>query len=175
MPRSTTGTAFKVPANDHIQFGEPRSGLAYKPLASPNSETHHPGMADEITDLRAQLAEAKTDKKLSDVLGEMRASRADANARFDVAMAKIDAKFDVASHQLNTMQKGIDEAKSLTRSWGQWVIATVIAIGFGIIAAFIGMMAFGQAGFGLGLSTHDTIKAAVSEYVAQHPASPSKP
>lgn len=98
-------------------------------------------MADEITDLRAQLAEAKTDKKFADMLGEVRAG-----------FARVDGRLS-----------GLERQTAGVKS-------TVILTGLAVAALMLAVLTYGQAWFGIGISTRDVVKSAVSEYVQQHPA-----
>ena len=103
-----------------------------------------PPTREEIT---AQLAavEARGDTKLERVLGEMR-----------TGFATIDGKFAA----LNTRLDGLNRSTSGTKT-------TVILTGIAIAGVIVAILAYGQAWFGLGMSTRDTVKSAISEYIQQ--------
>ena len=124
-------------------LADARSGFATRQpsLASGIGDAHSTVMADEITDLRAQLAEAKTDKKFADMLGEVRAGFAGVDGRLS----------------------GLERQTAGVKS-------TVILTGLAVAALMLAVLTYGQAWFGIGVSTRDVVKSAVSEYFQQHPA-----
>lgn len=106
-------------------------------------------------ELRAQLAEARTETKLADALGQMRVGLAEIGGRIDAVGARLD---------------GVERATSGLK-------ATVIGTGIGVVAVVIAVLTYGQTWFGIGISTRDVVKAAVSEYRQQLPSPlpPSSP
>jgi hypothetical protein len=99
----------------------------------------------EEIDAKLALVESRGDTKFAQVLGEMR-----------TGFAAIDGKF-VA---LNTRLDGLERSASGTK-------ATIILTGIGAVAIVIGVLAYGQTWFGIGVATRDTVKSAVSEYIQQ--------
>ncbi|MBV8616870.1 MAG: hypothetical protein JOY66_24280 [Acetobacteraceae bacterium] len=90
------------------------------------------------TELRIELAEARTDKKFAAMLGEMR-----------TGFARLDARLD-----------GVERATS-------GIKATVIGTGIAAVVLVIAVLAYGQTWFGIGVSTRDVVRAAVTEYRQQ--------
>ena len=90
------------------------------------------------TELRIELAEARIDEKLAAMLGEMRTGFARLNARLD----------------------GVERATS-------GIKATVIGTGIAAVVLVIAVLAYGQTWFGIGVSTRDVVRAAVTEYHQQ--------
>jgi len=97
-------------------------------------------MVDEITDLKFRLAAAETDKKFAEVLGEIRTISADLSGRMTA----------------------VQDASRGTKT-------TVMVTGLAVAALMVGILTYGQAWFGIGVSTRDVVKSAVSEYLLQHP------
>ncbi len=114
----------------------------------------------EVTKLRIELSEARTDKKFADMLGEMRAGFAELGGRIEGLGIRLNGRID----HLGTRIDGLERSSSSIK---QTVIGTGLAVVALIAAMVIGMLAFGQAGFGLGLSARDTAKAAATEALQQ--------
>lgn len=112
-----------------------------KPNIIPMSDTSSaPG-------LRIQLSEARTDTKFAEMLGEMRTGFAGINGRLD-----------------HLEKTGVDVKATVSN-----VKTTVIGTGIGVLALTLAALSYGQAWFGIGVSTRDVVKSAVTEYVQQHP------
>ena len=122
-------------------------------LASKKSNAHNKDMADELTELRTQLAEAKTDKKFSDMLGEVR-----------TGFAEIQGEIGKLNSRIEHIEKTTAGIKT-----------TVVGTGVALAALIIGVLTYGQTWFGIGVSTRDIIRATVTELNQQHPAPPAKP
>ena len=99
----------------------------------------------EETELRIQLAEMRTDKKFAEMVGEMRAG-----------FAELDGRIDRLADRVGALERSIAGVKP-----------TVIATGIAAVAVVVAMMSYGQTWFGIGVSTRDVVKAAVTEYRAQ--------
>ena len=98
----------------------------------------NPDPTDDTTELRIQLAEARSEAKLAQALGEIR-------TEMRSGFAAINARLDSLS--------GIK--------------ATVIGTGIAVVAVIIALMTYGQTWFGIGVSTRDVVKATVMEYRQQ--------
>jgi hypothetical protein len=92
-----------------------------------------------------EAVEARTDAKIAHMLGEVRSG-----------FATIDGKLMALDSRLD----GLERSASGTK-------ATVILTGIGAVALVIGVLAYGQTWFGIGVATRDTVKSAVSEYIQQ--------
>lgn len=111
-------------------------------------------MSDSEEHLRMQLVEARTDTKFAQVLGEMRAGFAAIDGRF----AAIDGRFAAIDARLT----GVERATSGLK-------ATIVGTGVAVVAVMIGILTYGHAWFGIGVSTRDIVRATVTEYLQQHP------
>ena len=108
-------------------------------LANPDQLLETRPMSDEITELKLQLAAAQTDKKFSEALGEVR------------------AEFGKVNERLSGLERSVSGTK-----------ATVVVTGIAIFGVTIAVLTYGQAWFGIGVSTRGVVKSAVSEYIEQH-------
>ena len=99
------------------------------------------------TELRIQLAEARTDKKFAEMLGEVRTGFAALGARLEA----------------------VERSTSGIRTT---VITTAIGTGIGVLALVVAIMSYGQTWFGIGVTNRDTIRAVVTEMQAHTPAQP---
>lgn len=103
------------------------------------------------TELRIQLAEARTDKKFADMLGEMR-----------TGFAQLDGRFGRLEARLDTLERSTSGLKAT-------VITTGIGTGIGVVAVVVATLAYGGSLFGNGLTTRDAINNAVTQEL-QHQA-----
>ena len=109
-------------------------------------------MAEEERDLRIELAEARTDTKFAQLLGELRTLAAGFNARLDAV-----------EHNISGLEARVSGLKT-----------TVIGTGIGVVAVVIGVLTYGQTWFGIGVAARDIIRATVSEYrLQQQPTLPA--
>lgn len=99
------------------------------------------------TELRIQLAEARTDKKFAEMLGEVRTGFAALGARLEA----------------------VERSTSGIRTT---VITTAIGTGLGVLALVVAIMSYGQTWFGIGVTNRDTVRAIVTEMQAHPPAQP---
>ena len=104
-----------------------------------------PGPPSSETELRVQLAEARTDTKFAEMLGEVR-----------IGFAKMDGRFGEIEARMGGLERSTSGIK-----------ATVIGTGIAVVALVIAVMTYGQTWFGIGVSTRDVVKAAVTEYRQQ--------
>ncbi len=102
------------------------------------------------------LAEARSEAKLSSALGEIRAEFGHLRAEFG------ELKADVGYVRIK-----LDAVERSTTGLKGTVITTGQTAGVGAVAIVIGVLAYGQTSFGIGVSTRDVIKASVSEYRQQ--------
>jgi hypothetical protein len=116
-------------------------------------------MADETADLRVQLAEARTDKKFAEMLGEVR-----------TGFATIEGKISGLDGKVGGLEGRISALEQTTAGIKPTIILTGLAVG----AVMIATLTYGQAWFGIGVSTRDVVKAAVTEYIQQHPEPATK-
>ena len=79
-------------------------------------------------DLRAKLAEAQTDKKFADVLGEFRTSQADMNGKIDRLVDSIGRLGD-----------DVKESRS-DNKFTRWTIAGLAVGMFGVVIALVALM-----------------------------------
>jgi len=102
-------------------------------------------MSNQITaaevDAKLATVEAKTDTKFAQLIGRLDTTNAEIRGRFD----RFDTRLD-----------------SVERSTGG-VKATVIGAAIGTVAIVVGILAFGQQWFSVGLTTRDIIKTTISE------------
>ncbi len=110
-------------------------------LDKPQEKRDFDAMADETIDLKIVLSEARTDTKFATLMGEMRTEFAKINTRLD------------------SLERSVTGIKP-----------TIIITGIALAGVIIAALTYGQAGFGLGVSTREIIKATVAEYAQQHPA-----
>jgi hypothetical protein len=109
-------------------------------------------MDDDNADLRAQLAEARTDKKFADMLGEVR-----------VGFASIEGKISALDGRLSALERATAGIKP-----------TIILTGLAVAALMVATLTYGQTWFGIGVSARDVVKSAVAEYISQHPVPAAK-
>ena len=151
---------------------------------------------DEIT-AHLEAAEARTDAKLAQLVGEVRAGfasiegkigeiraglasaegRSDARlaaleSKFDSRFAALDSKFEARFATLDgkiaALAARVDSVERATSG----TKATVVVTGLAAVAVVIATLAYGQTWFGIGVTTRDVVKATVSEYLLQAKAAP---
>ena len=108
-----------------------------------------PPSRDEIA-ARLEAAEARSDTKVAQLLGEIKAG-----------FASLDGKVDGLKDRIDGVERTTSGLK-----------ATVILTGLGAVALVVGVLAYGQTWFGIGVTTRDVVKSAVSEYLQQQMAPP---
>jgi hypothetical protein len=64
----------------------------------------------------------------------------------------------------------LDTVERATAGIKMTIIATVIPTGIAVVAIVVAVLTFGQAGFGIGISTRDVIRATVAEMVVARTA-----
>jgi hypothetical protein len=141
----------------HRRLSERRRRVAV--IAAGAETTHSQPMADENADLRAELAEARTDKKFAEMLGEVRSG-----------FANIDAKFAALDGRIGALEGRVDARLSALERATAGIKPTIIVTGLAVAALMVGVLTYGQTWFGIGGSTRDVVRSAVSEYIQQHPA-----
>jgi hypothetical protein len=145
------------------------------PIAPDRTRAHSAGMSESEEHLRIQLSEARTDTKFAQLLGEMRAGFAGVNARFD----GVDARFDGVDARFSGVEgrfagvdghvAGLEARMAAIERATSGIKTTVIGTGVAVVAVMVGILAYGQTWFGIGVDTRDIIRATVSEYVQQNP------
>lgn len=116
---------------------------------------HETAMADmtrEEFDAKRGMDAAKTDAKFAAMLGEIRVVSTDLKGE----LGKINVRLD-------NVEKSTSGVK-----------ATIIVTAVGVVAVVIGVLAYGSQWFGLGIATHDTIRATIKE-MQEPPALPLPP
>jgi hypothetical protein len=158
-------------------------------------------MDDDNADLRAQLAEARTDKKFADMLGEVRIGFAGIEAKFAAVdgkfaalegkFAAIDGKFAALEGKISGLDGkiggldgkiggldgkigGIEGRLSALEQSVAGLKPTIILTGLAVAALMVATLTYGQTWFGIGVSTRDIVRSTVAEYVLQHPAPQAK-
>lgn len=125
----------------------------YRSLSSPNrSEVSDMADNDRLTDEKIARAQAETQAKFVEILGEVRLISSDLKGE----MGKINTR-------LNSVERSTTGVKAT-------IIATAI-VGIGIVIAILG---YAQQWFGLGLATRDTIRTTIREMQAP-PELPAPP
>ncbi len=107
-------------------------------------EMANPPTKDEIA-YQLEAVEARGDTKLAQILGELR-----------TGFATLDGKLGVVSTRLD----GLERATGGTKM-------TIVGTAIAAVAVIIAIMAYGQAWFGLGVTSRDTIKSVVTEVIQQ--------
>jgi hypothetical protein len=132
-------------------------------------------MDDETADLRAQLAEARTDKKFADMLGEVRIGFAGIEAKIGTLEGRIEGKIGTLEGRiegkigtLDGKISALDGRLSALEQSVAGIKPTIILTGLAVAALMIGVLTYGQAWFGIGVSTRDIMRATVAEYNLQH-------
>lgn len=116
------------------------------------AEAEHERLRDELLELKARA--------------DLTAAMGTLEARFsgiDVRFAKIDGQFAALSERLGAIERHTGGTK-----------ATVVLTGIATVTLVVAVMAYGQAWFGIGVSTRDVVHSAVAEYIQQHPAAAGK-
>jgi hypothetical protein len=117
-----------------------------------NPSASDDAMADitrEEFEARLDAASARTDAKFAEMMGEIR-------------LISSDLKGELKA--INTRLNGVEKSTG-------GVKATVVVVAIATLAAIVGILAFGQQWFGIGLTTRDLIRATVTEHQLQQSAS----
>ena len=112
--------------------------------AALQSTIYGDAMADptrEEFDSKLETTVARTDTKFAELIGEIRVISSDLKGE----MGKINTRLD-----------GVERSTA-------GVKGTVVWVALGTIAIVIGVMAFGQQWFGIGMSTRDIVRTTVQE------------
>lgn len=117
-----------------------------------------------FADLRAQLAEARSEGKLAEAIGKSNERHAEIVGRLDTGLAEIKGQI-VA---MNTRLEGIERITNGTKM-------TVILTGLTAVAVVITILAYGQSWFGVGISTRDAVIAEVTRMQQQTKPSVTAP
>jgi hypothetical protein len=117
-------------------------------------------MLDDINDLKLQLAEAKTNKKFADLVGEIHVAEAKTDAKFYELFGEMRTEFGKVGVRLDGLERSTAGTKT-----------TIVVTGIAVFVAIIAVLTFAQAGYGLGVSMPSIIKSTVAEYIQEHPAS----
>lgn len=118
-----------------------------------------------VADLRAKLAEAHAETKLTEAI-----SRSD--LKFAELIGRVDTGFVDIKGQISTVNARLDGIEKSTTG----LKTTIVGTGVAVVAVVIAVMTYGQAWFGIGVSTRDVVKAAVLEMQTQtRPGAPPVP
>jgi hypothetical protein len=126
-----------------------------RPKTERESEAPHDHMEPTMSDTppRSEISayleavEARTDAKIAGILGEVRVGFATLNG----TIGKLEEKVD-----------GVKDSTSGLKT-------TVIVTGIAAVALVVTVLAYGQTWFGIGVTTRDVVKSAVTEYIQQLP------
>lgn len=88
------------------------------------SQSHSSGMED------------KDVRRLED---RIEASNREAQLRLDAVLARMDGKFDGISQSIADIKTSQAETRDSMRTWGTWIIATVLAVGLSMAGLFVGI------------------------------------
>lgn len=125
---------------------------AYR-ISQPSSRKQGDQMSDrELFEERLRTAEAHTDTKFERLIGEINSSRAEFRGEFGKLATRLD---------------GVERSTAGTKT-------TIIVTAIAVVAVLIGILAFGQQWFGIGLTTRDIVKSAVTEFRQQEMPPPKK-
>jgi hypothetical protein len=127
----------------------------HRPKTENESEAPHDHMESTMSDTppRSEITayleavEARTDAKIAGILGEVRVGFATLNG----TIGKLEEKVE-----------GVKNSTSGLKT-------TIIVTGIAAVALVVGVLAYGQTWFGLGFTTRDIVKSAVTEYIQQLP------
>jgi hypothetical protein len=138
VPAQTSGTQTQ-PSGGGTNATTPGSAIK-----TPNNATVSTAMSDltrEEVDSKFETVVAKTDTKFAELIGEIR-------------VISSDLKGEMKS--INTRLDAVDRSTA-------GVKATIIVVALTAIAIVVGVLAFGQQWFGIGITMRDIIRATVSE------------
>ncbi|MBV9783381.1 MAG: hypothetical protein JO264_06140 [Acidisphaera sp.] len=117
-------------------------------------------------DLKIELSDARGDAKLAAAIGRSDTKFAELIGRMDAGFASLRGELQA---KLSTIEARLDGVEKATAGIKTTIIVTVLPTGLAVIAAVIGILAYGQAWFGIGVSTRDIIRTTVAEYQQGHP------
>lgn len=152
------GAAYNPSAASRRAADYPRSGRV-RPLTvsyAPQQEAPGPTI---LWERQSQLG-----RQMSDI------SREEIDAKLDAAEARTDVKFAQLMGELgkiNVRLDGVERSTSGTK-------ATIIGTGIAAVALVVGILAFGQQWFGIGLTTRDIVRATITEMQTQAPKAGEK-
>lgn len=109
-----------------------------------------------FAELRARLAEAHSDEKLAAAIGRSDTRHAEVVGRLDTGLAEI--KGQIAA--MNIKLEGIERTTGGIKT-------TVIVTGLAAVALIVAVVTYGQAWFGIGLSTRDAVNTEVAKVLQQ--------
>ncbi len=104
-----------------------------------------------FAELRAQLAEARSDGKLAEAIGRSDARHAEVVGRVDTGFAEIRGQIATVNARLEGIERTTGGIKT-----------TVIVTGLTAVALIVAILTYGQTWFGIGLSTRDAVKSEVA-------------
>jgi hypothetical protein len=117
----------------------------------PDDQPSRPEVAAQIG-----AAEARTDTKFAQMMGRMDAGFAGVDAKFSELRGEMREGFARTDARLNALERSTSGVKAT-------IIITAVVTGIALFGAMVGVLTYGQAGFGVGVSTRDMIRATVSE------------
>jgi len=104
-----------------------------------------PDITREEMDARFRTAAAETNAKFAEMIGEVRLISSDLKG------------------ELGNINTRLDHVERSTSGVKGTIIITAVGVIAIVVAVVIGVLAFGAQWFGLGLTTHDTIRATIKE------------
>jgi hypothetical protein len=126
------------------------------------AQTRHDGseMSDSPTrdEIAAQIAasEARAAASIADVRGDMREGFANIRTEFAALRGEMREGFARTDERLGAVERSTAGIKTT-------IIATVIPTAIAAVAVIIAILAYGQAWFGIGINSRDTIRAIMAE------------
>lgn len=93
------------------------------------------------------------DKDVSRLEDRIAASEERSQLRLEAAMSRVDASLSRIVDQNATLRSSIEASQSATRTWGQWIIATVIVTGLSLMALGIAVTQVWVGGIQVGQTT----------------------
>jgi hypothetical protein len=105
-----------------------------------------------VADLRAQLAESRGETKLAEAI-----SRSD--LKHTELIGRVDAGFADIRGQISSVNVRLDGIEKSTMG----LRAAIFGTGVASVAVVIAILAYGQAWFGIGVSTREVVRATVME------------
>ncbi len=109
-----------------------------------------------FAELRAQLAEARSDGKLAEAIGKSDARYAEVVGRLDTGLTDIKGQITA----VNTRLEGIERMTGGIKT-------TVMVTGLTVVAIIVAILTYGQTWFGIGITTRDAVKAEVTSMQQQ--------
>jgi hypothetical protein len=115
-----------------------------------------------VAELRAQLAEARNDTKLAEAISRSDVKHTELIGRMEAGFADVKGHISAANARLDGIERSTVGLRTAIFGTGVAAVAVVIAI-----------LAYGQAWFGIGVSTRDIVRATVTELLQAKPSAPS--